>query len=209
MRDFKIMVDLDEVTYNLSSYVLQAVNEEFGTNYKEGFNKSYWWQDYGIPKSYFEDLLNEQGTFLNGKPVPGAIEGLNKLKDLGFEIHIITLPQYDSKFCFGEKIAWIKKYLPWLNVNTNFHTTGNKGLMAKSDRILIDDNQNNTKSWSNEGGVAIAFGDYGWNKDWNGFRASNWNDVVDLILKMEGVNTIEPKGIDVDKYREYMQRGDD
>lgn len=209
MRYFKLFIDMDEVLMGLSEYVRETVNEEFSTNYKEGFNQSYWWQDYQIDKKWFEDLLNTEGTFLNGQPIPGAIEGLNKLKDLGFEIHIITLPQYNSNFCFKEKVAWIKKHLPWLNINTNFHTTGNKGLMAKDDRILLDDSMINLESWLLNKGISIAFGNYGWNKDWNRFRAANWNEVVESILKMEGINTIEPKGIDVDKYREYIQRGDD
>ena len=200
MRELMIVCDMDEVLVNLSEGVRIRVNKDFNTNYPVGFNKSYWWQDYcGIDKSYFEDLLNEEGFFLNLEPVEGAIETLTKLHEEGYDIHILTFPQHSNGDCFISKVKWIQKYLPFINIETNFHTTGNKGLFAKENRILVDDNIRYLEQWSNNGGISIAF-NQGWNNEYKGYRAYNWNDVYNLIENIE----ISKENIDVDKFREYM-----
>ena len=200
MRELMIVCDMDEVLVNLSEGVRIRVNKDFNTNYPVGFNKSYWWQDYcGIDKSYFEDLLNEEGFFLNLEPVEGAIETLTKLHEEGYDIHILTCPQHSNGDCFISKVKWVQKYLPFINIETNFHTTGNKGLFAKEGRCLVDDNLNYLNSWQENRGVAIAF-NQGWNSEYKGYRAYNWNDVYNLIKNIE----ISKENIDVDKFREYM-----
>lgn len=207
MRYFKLFIDMDEILMNLSKKVTEIVNEEHNKSFKPEDNKSYWWQDFGnIPQSYFEDLLERKGVFYYGEPIPGAIESLEKLRELGFEIHIITKPVH-SKTCYYEKVQWMKKYLPWINLDKNFHTTGNKGLMSKEDRILVDDNSINLNEFRVNNGVGITL-DYGWNQDWQGHRCYNWGEIFDLILEMEGIKTTHPKGVDINKYREYMKRED-
>lgn len=211
MRYFKLFFDLDEVIYSLSSYVLKVVNEEFNTDYKEDFNRSYWWADYGISQNYFEELLERKGTFLNGKPIPYAIETLNKLHDEGFEIHILTKPVH-NEHCYYEKALFLQQYLPWLDLDLNFHTSGNKGLFARNNRILVDDNPSNLESFSANKGISIAFGDYGWNERWNGFKALNWTQLYCLIHDLEGSNYREKDktfGVDIDQFRNYMKRNDD
>ena len=218
MRKLMIVCDMDEVLVNLSEGIRIRVNKDFKRGFPVGFNKSYWWQDYGIDKSYFEDLLNEEGFFLNLEPVEGAIETLTKLHEEGYDIHILTCPQH-NEFCYIEKVKWVQKYLPFINIETNFHTTGNKGLFAKENRIIVDDNIKYLEQWSNNGGVSIAFGKYGWNEDYDGINTSNWNEVYNKIKELEDLYScwVEPNksektndiNINMDKYREYMRREDD
>ena len=199
MRELVIVCDMDEVLVNLSEGVRIRVNKDFDRDYPVGFNKSYWWQDYGVPKKYFEDLLNEEGFFLNLEPVEGAIETLTKLHKEGYDIHILTCPQH-NEFCYIEKVKWVQKYLTFINIETNFHTTGNKGLFAKEDRCLLDDNLNYLNSWQENCGVAIAF-NHGWNSEYKGYRAYNWKNVYNLIKNIK----VSEENIDVDKFREYME----
>lgn len=226
MKDLIIVVDMDEVTADLSNTIRKRVNKDFGKDFPEGYNKSYWWKDYCIQKSYFEHLLNEKGFFASLKPISGAIETLDKLNQEGYEIHILTCPQ-SNRYCYFEKIMWVQKYLPFVNIETNFHATGNKGLFAKENRILIDDNIKYLNQWSNNGGISIAFGKYGWNEDYDGINAANWNEVYNKIKELEALYNcwIEPKknekstdfnvnisckssdiNIDLDKYRNYIRR---
>lgn len=183
MKQFKLFFDMDEVLYDLSEVVRTHVNHDFNKNYPNGFNKNYWWQDYGIPKSYFEKLLQQKGVFYEGEPIKDSIETINKLHDEGYEIHILTQPQINNT-CFYEKAMFIKKYLPWFNLDTNFHCSGNKGLMAYSKytkNILIDDNINHLNNWKDNGGIPICFS-MGWNEDWScDYRANNFDEVYKLI----------------------------
>ena len=203
MKKLKVVCDMDEVLADLSLAILERVNKDFKLDFPIGYNKSYWWQDYGIKKRYFENLLNEEGFFLNLKPVDGAIETLTILNKEEYDIHILTCPQH-NEFCYIEKVKWIKKYLPFINVATHFHTTGNKGMFAKENRVLIDDNPIYLNQFEENGGTSIAF-NQGWNRDYDGYRAYDWNDVYSYI------KALEPNGtsIDVDKFREYMGREDD
>jgi 5'(3')-deoxyribonucleotidase len=207
MKRMTIVCDMDDCTVDISDKIRLRVNKDFNKNYPKGFNKSYWWSDYGIPKNYFENLLNEKDLFLNLQPIEGAIEALIKLYNEGYDIHILTFPQHNEN-CFYEKILWIQKYLPFINIETNFHTSGNKGLFAKEDRVLIDDNPTYINQFRDNGGYAIIF-NQGWNKSCNGARAFNWNEVYDYIKLYEDVrnfNNLDMKvDIDIDKFRKYME----
>lgn len=200
MKNLTLVVDMDEVLCDLSEETRLRVNKDFNKNYPKGFNQNYWWDDYQIDRKYFEKILNEEGLFLNLKPVDGSIEVLTKLNEEGFNIHILTCPQYTNGNCFISKVKWIKEYLPFINIETNFHTTGNKGLFAKENRLLLDDNINYLNSYQENGGISVAF-DQGWNKEFEGHRVYNWNQFYNLIHLLSDK---EPN-IDVDKFRSYMR----
>lgn len=199
MKKLTLICDMDEVVADLSDKIRLLVNEDFNKDFPKGFNKNYWWADYGIDRSYFEKLLNEEGMFLNLQPIDGAIEALHKLHEEGYDIHILTYPQ-KNKYCYTEKVKWIREYLPFIDIETNFHTTGNKGMLAKENRILVDDNINYLNQWLNNGGISIAF-NQGWNQSFEGYRAYDWNDVYNIIHLIEKNSSM----IDTNKFREYMK----
>ena len=202
MSRLTLICDMDEVIFDLSDTVRERVNKDFNKNYPKGFNKNYWWSDYeGIPQKYFEDLLNEKGLFLNLKPYEGAIEVLTKLNNEGYDIHILTFPQYNAT-CFIEKVESIRNYLPFINIETNFHTSGDKGLFARENRVIIDDNIKYLQSFKDNGGIAIAF-NQPWNSEFKGHRAFDWNEVYRIIKNIEITGT----NVDIKKFREYMIGG--
>ena len=181
MNKPQIFLDMDGVLYDLNDLVRIHVNEDFKTNYPKNHNQSYWFSDYkNIPKPYFELLLEKKGIFYEGSPINKSIEVVNQLYQDGYDIHIITKPQI-NQYCFQEKTEWIKKWFPWFDIDTHFHTSGNKGLFANENRILIDDDINHLNSWKENGGVAICFGNYGWNKEWKGIKADNWEDIYKIV----------------------------
>lgn len=183
---YELFFDQDEVLVNLSKQVINHYNKDFNDDFDYKLNKSYWWLD--CPKSnksYFQKLLLQQGVFLDAPPVEDTIEILNKLYNEDFNIHIITLPQWNSLYCVKEKVDWVQKYLPFINIETNFHMTGYKGIMAKSNRILLDDNINHLNSWKENGGISIAFKDFNWNSEWKNYRVQSHEEFYDLIHKLE------------------------
>lgn len=223
-----IVCDLDECIADLSDEIRKNVNSDFGKNFSKGYNKSYWWEDYGVQKNYFEHLLMKKGLFLDLKPIENSIKILTQLNEEGYDVHILTCPQH-NEYCYIEKIKWIKKYLPFINIETNFHATGNKGMFAKENRILIDDNVKYLNQWNNNSGISIAFGQYGWNENYDGINAANWNDVYKYIQELNDLYSVYEKtpdlknnntinininynhdlkpSIDVDKFRNYMRSG--
>ncbi|MBS5307813.1 hypothetical protein [Clostridium sp.] len=207
MKKLKLFIDMDECIFDLSDAIRLRVNKDFNKNYPKGFNKSYWWSDYEIPKKYFENLLNQKGLFLDLQPYECAIETLTKLHEEGYDIHILTCPQYNET-CFIEKVLSVKKYLPFINIETNFHTSGNKGLFAKENRILVDDNAIYINQFRDNGGYAIVF-NQPWNKECNDARAFNWNDVYEYIKLYDEVynfnNTNVKVNVDINNYKKYME----
>ena len=184
-----IFLDMDETVVALSEYIVKQYNNLYNDNMKWTDNHSYWWSDCKkADKDFFVTLLQTRGTFLNPKPMEGCIEVINKLHDEGYDIHIITLPQWKSYFSTKEKVEWIEKYLPFINIDTNFHCTNNKGLLAKEDRILIDDNPRYLKNWEDHGGISICFNYnfcYDWSKNWIGEVVPNWECVYERIKEIE------------------------
>lgn len=201
---YELWLDMDEVLVNLSKYIINYYNLDFNDNFDYTKNNSYWWSDCNkASKNYFEHMLKQQGTFINPEPIENSIEVITKLHNEGFQIHIITMPQFDSLYCVQEKIQWIQKYLPFINVKTNVHFSGNKGVMAKENRILLDDNSEHLFSWQSQGGLSIAFKNFGWSQDWKGMRVNSFDEFYDLIHRYDnGKRTLE-ESINLHNLRSY------
>lgn len=190
-NQLEIFYDMDEVLYDLSSYIINKYNKDFNDNMKPNDNKSYWWSDCDqASKEYFENLLLEKGAFYKGIPINNSIDIATILHEKGFKIKIITLPQYDSDYCVSEKVKWIEKYLPFINVEKDLIFTGDKSLLAKPNRILLDDNINNLIEWKRKGGISLAFSQP-WNNKWEGLRINNHKEFYHLIYKIQNnlINT--------------------
>lgn len=186
----ELYFDMDEVIVNLSEHIISIYNEELDDNFDYRDNKSYWWLD--APKGnrdYFKQVLNREGTFLNPKPNKDSIHIINQLHKEGYEINITTSPQW-NQYCCIEKIQWLQKYLPWLDLDKHLFFTSNKGKLAQPNRILIDDNINNLSSWELNNGVGIAYGEYEWHKDFRGFRSKNFKELYETIKDINKIKNI-------------------
>ena len=186
MKKTKVLfLDMDDVIVNLSQYVIEESNKYFEMDFDYRDNKTYYWGDTGISKLHFQALLNEKGTFLNPKPIDGAIEVIEKLFKEGYEIYILTTPQSFSKYCYLEKLKWIRKYLPFISFK-NVIFTHNKGLLANENAILYDDSDYNLREFDKKGGIAIAR-PMGYTK-FNKRVAATWDCFYDMVHKLEGVH---------------------
>lgn len=199
-KKLTIMLDMDETMVNLNKEVIRQYNIDFNDNFDYRKNTKYWWQDTKGDIPYFTNVLNRKGVFLNAEPIKGAIETVTKLHEEGFELFVVTYPQY-NEHCFLEKIEWIKKYLPFLTEEQMIFTS-KKYLLANEDTILIDDNSKFLKEFNKHNGISIGF-KQPWTK-YDGLIANNWNEVYKLVHQLE--NTKDDNGIDVNKYRRYYNR---
>lgn len=188
-KNLEIICDMDDVLVNLSEFVVNQYNKDFNDNMNWQDNKSYWWGDCKkAPKSYFEQLLLKKGTFINPKPTENAIKTLNKLHEEGFKIIFCTYPQYDSDYCIKEKIQWLQQYFKWFDIDKHLVFTYNKKLLAKSNRILLDDNLDHIFSFINNGGTGCIF-NQGWNEVINrrfiGYRIKKFEQLYTVAHNLE------------------------
>lgn len=182
--ELELYFDLDETVYSLSEIVIDNFNKDHGKsfNYKE--NDSYWWQSTGCKKEYFEKLLFKKGIFFDGNPIEGMVELINKFKLEDYKIYFLTMPQHTGD-CYVEKCSWLKKHFKWINIDKHLIATGNKKLLAKSNRILIDDNAKFLIPWSKEGGISIGFGGHSWTLGFKGHQANSAEELYNLIKTIE------------------------
>ena len=181
-----IFTDMDNVTADLNRYVVEEVNAREGTNYKPEDTTDWWWSNLGVSQEYLNGILCEPYAFEFLEPVEGAIEGINKLKEFGLDIIFLTTPHYDSLFSMEEKKMWLDIHFEWFDPYKHLIFTGRKELVGTKNDILIDDSISNLKGFK---GIKICF-DAPWNKEWNGLRFDNWDELADYLIDLEKINKI-------------------
>ena len=126
-------------------------------------------------------ILCEPGFFASLSVVPGALNALNTLIELGFDVHICTSPiKACAQNCISEKTEWVLR---------NFGSDFVRRLIVTSDktlirgRFLIDDNPEvcgiMTPEWEH-----VIF-DFDYNRGVNHKRRLTWEnylEVLDLTL---------------------------
>jgi len=111
-----IFIDMDGVLadfYSAADKLKENFPDEFGNNIKP-------------------DEVLDFSTF---SPMPGAIDAVANLIDMGHDVFIATTPPWNHPDAWGQKRNWIAKHLPQLE--KKMFLTHRKDLL-KGD-ILIDD----------------------------------------------------------------------
>jgi len=94
-----------------------------------------------------------KGFWENLDPYPWNDELFKLLEP--YEVHFCTSPSMDPE-CFSGKVKWLYKHAP-KKIKRNISITTDKWLLAKFNRILIDDKESNCLEWEKNGGKAILF----------------------------------------------------
>ncbi len=111
--------------------------------------------------------------------IGGAELTLNNLNAvMGYPITLVSIGTPEN---IKGKIFWVDEFNRRFNIRLNFIGVQgfDKSQVDMSDGILIDDLPKNLES--SNAAYKICFGDYEWNKEWSGVRASNWGQVKQLI----------------------------
>ena len=91
------------------------------------------------------DLWATRGFVEGLQPYPGAVETVNKLRDL-YEVVVVTKPYYRSEFWVTERLAWLAKHFGFTENDVVF--TSNKAVVAGD--LFVDDNASNINRYPGE-----------------------------------------------------------
>lgn len=138
-EQFTVLVDLDSVTYDLTTPWLDWYNREAGDN-KTMADITEW--EWGFVKPGWEkkiyEFLHIEGMFFNLAPFPGAGEALRAVHDMG--IKQLFASTVSTKTGAYEKQMAVERDFPFIGKKRVLVTGGEKAF--KGD-VLFDDGPHN------------------------------------------------------------------
>lgn len=184
----KLYIDFDGTIVNTIAAITTLYNEDF--KYYKRFVPIKWWEvnTWDFKECNFatkEDIntyFNQPRFFDRLTYMDWAEEILEELEN-EYDITIVSMGSYAN--LIGKR-QWVFDNLPFCKfIGIDFNEYDDKSHIDMSDGIFIDDSSNNLRL--SNATINICFGDeYEWNKDWDGFRCKNWNDVRKFL---KGVNS--------------------
>ncbi|KAF8058263.1 hypothetical protein FPV67DRAFT_1524691 [Lyophyllum atratum] len=201
-----IAIDLDDVLSQTNHTVAEWHNAKYGTSMDISlFYYYYYWKNpfWGTPKETFIKVKDFYSTDLifNTKVVPGAREGVQSLRDMGFRLIIVTARTEDNADGSWE---WVNKHFPGLFDSVictgqfkDAHKTGHEVVTKLSKaqvctdlgaKVLIDDSAENALqcATSRQPTQVLLFGDYEWNKRISASGDAKDEMAFDRRLEAEG-----------------------
>lgn len=168
--DITVVVDLDEVTCDLSSKWFGLYNADWGDTLTPADVLTYDTHLYVHPDcgTKIYGYLESPGFFRDLLPMPGAQETL-RWASKNFRLVIATSR---AAHAHEDTVAWIEEFLPFVD-SDNVVFTRRKELIDGD--VLIDDAPQHILAFR---GVPIVFGDYGYNQGLRDhYRAADWAEV--------------------------------
>lgn len=179
----KLFLDFDGCIANTIASICSCYNEDF-VYYKDykyiDWSEIETWDFVELDcadREYINKYFNQPRFFERLRFMPYADDVIGLLTHQ-YDITVISMGY--SPNLHGKKI-WLMNNLPYVNyIGVNFKEYSDKSHIDMSDAIFIDDSANNLITSNAK--IKICFGDnYSWNKDWNGTRLYNWNEVMDYL----------------------------
>tara|TARA_B110000967_G_C18555672_1_gene397561 strand:+ start:25 stop:540 length:516 start_codon:yes stop_codon:yes gene_type:complete len=115
------------------------------------------------------DLDEVEGIFSQMIPLKGAIEGYNRLLELGYDVYILSTAPWENSSAWSDKLIWVKKYIGE-NAKKRLILSHNKNL-NKGDFLIDDRLANGAGEFE---GKLIRFGSD---------EFPNWEVVIDYFDK--------------------------
>ncbi|WP_162625505.1 5' nucleotidase, NT5C type [Mycolicibacterium llatzerense] len=172
--DRVVLVDMDGVLVDFDGAVLDALPAEVARVARTNF---YIARDYPDHKAHVAATYSHPEFFFNLKPLDGALEGWQRLIDLGYRPRICTAPLTSNPRSREGKLAWLDRYLvPHFGATVRDEAIVDKNKFAYEGLALIDDRpevdtDNDRASWRH-----VLF-DQPYNRQsTNTFRICGWRD---------------------------------
>ena len=176
-----LLVDVDDTTLDLHT---EWIQNRYNVDYKDKLLrkdiKTWNIDKYVKPEcgNKIYDYLDDKDLYKNIKPLAGAVEGIQKLRELGHRIIFVTAYFNEQKAKCLHDNGLLKEY-PYNDGRWNTCTDvimANDKSLIKGD-LLIDDRYENVKKF----GSGIVFAQP-WNEnldiDGEFIRTKGWDDIV-------------------------------
>lgn len=184
----KIAVDLDDVVLDFMTGVRRAVETEYGVTIPE---YEHWDMserlDPIIGFSWWKWLRRRDWLWPNFPAIPGAIGGIDRLRQQGHYVECVTSKPDWAEFATWK---WLGKWRPAFQRVTIVRSSDKKSAFTDAE-LLIDDKMSNCEDFAREHRTAYLF-ERPHNRSasiagWAGeriSRAHNWEDVL-FMVEME------------------------
>lgn len=178
-----IICDIDGIINNLAEKTFELYNLRSGKNIQSTDITSHNFYDC-LPKEDADgiiDLFKDKSLWDSLKPLEGSQNGLKQLLKRGHRVYLATATDPVN---FEWKIAWLKKYFPFIPED-NVIRIMDKSLL-KADVIIDDCLENLISSFAER--VVL---NHPWNQNelkdyaYGIRRAYNWSDIVNIVNDIE------------------------
>lgn len=148
-----IFFDMDGVLTDFYGSVMEAFGRQKNRRFHPFPQKWNIWEHLGCTEKQFWDACRGTDFWANLDWCNGGHQLLLAAEEVvGAEnIYLLTSPSRDPGSYAG-KYLWVEKHLP--NYLSRLILTGKKFLLAKDDRILVDDSDDNCRKFIEAGGLA-------------------------------------------------------
>ncbi|HRE01607.1 MAG TPA: hypothetical protein PLV68_09925 [Ilumatobacteraceae bacterium] len=123
-------------------------------------------------------MIEAPGWFDQLSVTPGAVEGVHRLLDAGFDIWVVTKPLEENPTCRDDKGRWLRRYLPMLE--RKLILAPDKSLIVGD--VLLDDAPK--LAWFERAlwrPVIFTAPFNGPGSAWDGLPRWRWGDPVDVL----------------------------
>lgn len=175
----KIYIDFDNVLWDMDKIHHDFIKEHYGVTLHPENILYYNYVLDSFPK--IKEAWETWEIYSQGGWYDGAVEFIHLLKEVAQEVVILTTTPEPIK---KKKEKMIKDVL-------GVEVIHSSSKFIYIDGILIDDAVHHIKSHKECGGRGIIYdrdGRYGWNKSFDGNRATNYDEVVDILISLQEWN---------------------
>lgn len=183
----KILFDMDSILADIGTDWYAQYNETYGDNLDMDMVKTWNTHEYAKHGTAIYTILERKGFFRNLKPIPGALEAVQKVLDKGHTVKIVTAAEFPINY--SEKVEWFKEKLPQLKKRDLYMMHEKHEIHAD---VLIDDGPHNAEAYrkAHPNAKILTIG-YPYNENCTAYTliAGSYKDPVaawELILKEIG-----------------------